>query len=75
MQYSSGIYDDKEACNYPALNLTHTVLVTGYGREGDKDYWVIKNSWGTGWGEGGYMRILMESSGSGMCAITKSGLY
>ncbi|KAH8075020.1 transferase [Aureococcus anophagefferens] len=48
--YSSGILDSS-ACG---TNLDHGVLVVGYGTDDGSDYWKVKNSWGTTWGESGY---------------------
>ncbi|XP_076582013.1 digestive cysteine proteinase 2 [Chaetodon auriga] len=68
--YSSGIYDEP-SCN--PNNLSHAVLLVGYGSEGGQDYWIIKNSWGTSWGEGGYMRIIRD--GRNTCGIASYALY
>ncbi|XP_010789462.1 cathepsin L1 [Notothenia coriiceps] len=68
--YSSGIYDEP-ACN--PNNLSHAVLLVGYGSEGDQDYWIIKNSWGSSWGEGGYMRLVRD--GRNTCGIASYSLY
>ncbi|XP_029938416.1 cathepsin L1 [Salarias fasciatus] len=68
--YSSGIYDEPN-CN--PNNLSHAVLLVGYGSEGGQDYWIIKNSWGTSWGEGGYMRMIRD--GRNTCGIASYALY
>uniref|UniRef100_A0A8C9Y6Z9 Cathepsin 12 n=1 Tax=Sander lucioperca TaxID=283035 RepID=A0A8C9Y6Z9_SANLU len=68
--YSSGIYDE-QACN--PNNLSHAVLLVGYGSEGGQDYWIIKNSWGSSWGEGGYMRMVRD--GKNTCGIASYALY
>ena len=65
MDYSHGIYESS-ACS--AENVDHAVLVVGY----TPDYWIIKNSWGTDWGELGYMKM---KRGVNMCAITSLASY
>jgi cathepsin L len=56
--YSSGIMNatDPNICG-PSTN--HAILVTGYGVNATtgEAYWIIKNSWGTGWGVNGYGQI------------------
>ncbi|WP_316572628.1 C1 family peptidase, partial [Klebsiella pneumoniae] len=44
--YSSGVYYEPN-CDPDMIN--HAVLAVGYGTESGSDYWIIKNSWGTGW--------------------------
>ena len=45
----------------------HAINVVGYG----DGYFIIRNSWGTGWGEGGYARFAMQN-GAGVCAMNSS---
>jgi len=69
MFYSSGIYSDPN-CN--PNDLDHALLVVGYGTSGS-DYWIAQNSWGTSWGEQGYMRIL--KNGKNTCGIASYSSY
>merc|ERR1719174_2226797 len=68
--YRSGIFDNT-ACG---TNLDHATLVVGYGSEAGQEYWIMKNSWGLGWGEDGYMRLAIVD-GVGICAIQSAPLY
>ena len=44
----------------------HGTLVVGYGTENGKDYWLIKESFGKSFGEGGFMKI---KRGTGHCGV------
>ncbi|XP_077963843.1 digestive cysteine proteinase 2 [Gasterosteus aculeatus] len=68
--YSSGIYDEPN-CN--PNNLSHAVLLVGYGSEGGRDFWIIKNSWGSSWGEGGFMRMVRDGRNS--CGVASYALF
>lgn len=56
-------------------DLDHGVLVVGFGNDGGYDYWKIKNSWGTYWGESGYIRIERDGSSSGKCGVLLAASY
>ncbi|CAH8494782.1 unnamed protein product [Dicrocoelium dendriticum] len=65
--YRSGIFSPPFLlCSNRDLN--HAVVTVGYGQDGRFPYWIVKNSWGTDWGEEGYFRI---RRGRGVCGIDR----
>lgn len=70
--YVGGVFTGE--CNG---EIDHAVLVVGYNMVDPlQPYWLIKNTWGSGWGENGYMRLPMLVDGPGYCSIqSERGLY
>ena len=64
--YSGGIYQDlktscsSDPCYYTQTN--HAIALVGWDDNGGDGYWILRNSWGTDWGESGYMRIKYTSA-------------
>ena len=57
--YRSGVFNN---CGTSVLN--HAVLAVGYEDNGN---WIVKNSWGSSWGEQGFIRL----APGGTCGIDK----
>ncbi|KAJ3670887.1 hypothetical protein LUZ60_008313 [Juncus effusus] len=69
--YNSGIFTG--SCG---TILDHAVTIIGYGMSGNLKYWLVKNSWGKGWGENGFMRIQRGiNSPGGLCGIAMQASY
>merc|ERR1719389_1085382 len=62
--YSGGIFTNTSC----GTSLDHATNVVGWGTSGGTDYWIMRNSWGTSWGDKGYM-MLEIVSGHGLCGI------
>ncbi len=65
--YSGGILTSSSC----GTSLDHGVLTVGYGEENGQKYWLVKNSWGTSWGDKGYVKIARSDStnDAGICGI------
>ena len=68
--YAGGIFTG-EGC---PSGVDHAVVAVGYGSENGTDYWIVRNSWGTWWGESGYIRMAI-TDGAGVCSIQSSPSY
>lgn len=73
--YTGGIIEDAQGCG---TQVDHAVLLVGYGQAEDgTPFWLIKNSWGSSFGENGFVRIrrglLDQTNGLGVCGILSQG--
>jgi len=71
--YSGGVYVGT-TCHKDTQHVNHAVLAVGFGYDAKNnlDYWIVKNSWGTTWGEEGYFRI---QRGTNMCGLAVCASY
>ena len=62
--YKSGVLSSSEC----GTKLDHAVTAVGYGVEDGQEYFLIKNSWNTTWGDQGYVKLAMNST-TGTCGV------
>ena len=88
--YHDGVLTEKYLrCSDADNEVNHGVLLVGYGHVGDSsgsdsgvnkgkciDYWIVRNSWGSSWGQEGFFKMCADGVGSqetplGTCLINK----
>jgi len=60
--YTGGVITSSSGCG---TTIDHAVQVVGYNADGN--YWIVRNSWDTTWGEAGYVYV---QQGANVCVIT-----
>jgi cathepsin C len=70
--YKSGIYRHKKVGNDPEpfVEVNHSVVIVGWGEQSGTKYWIVKNSWGSGWGMQGYFWIVRGTDEVGIESLT-----
>jgi len=71
-RYTSGVLNSADC----GTNLDHAITGVGYGNNGSQKYFIIRNSWGPNWGEGGYINIAMvDGYSKGICGIQQQSYW
>ncbi|CAJ0944728.1 unnamed protein product, partial [Mesorhabditis belari] len=71
--YVGGIfYPPQSTCTSIVNRGAHAMSIVGYGAQNGVPYWIVRNSWGASWGEGGYFRM---RKGVNNCGMEKRGVY
>jgi C1A family cysteine protease len=71
--YTGGVFDKEESeggffsCS-ASKSVNHAIMLVGW--DDGEGVWILRNSWGTGWGEGGYMRIKYGINKVGFAAVS-----
>lgn len=81
MFYSHGIYQAPDRDSWVTKKISkpewqkvdHSVVLVGWGVEKGQKYWLIQNSWGPDWGDGGYLKFLRGEDHLGIESICEVG--
>ena len=65
--YTKGVLNDPGCLK----QLNHAVAAVGYGVDDETGltYYIIRNSWGAGWGDRGHIKIAVTDKGQGICGV------
>jgi len=69
-RYRAGVHYSY-SCSSTRMN--HAVLAVGYGSEDGEDYYLVKNSWSTMWGDGGYIKMARNRGNN--CGIASDAAF
>lgn len=70
MNYAGGIYTSTSC----TLNVNHAMVIVGF--DVPTSHWIIRNSWGSTWGESGYARVAMAADGTpGTCGMYQYNFF
>jgi len=64
--YSTGIVGADDGC---PTRVDHAVVAVGYGTENGTDYYIVRNSWSSSWGDEGFIKIEAIDGKEGVCGI------
>merc|ERR1712196_566666 len=71
--YSGGVFTGGLfGCGFA---VDHAVQLVGYGVDDSVMYWLVRNSWGSGWGEAGYIRMKRFGEGEEPCGDSEGQHY
>lgn len=90
--YKSGVLTDNYLlCSSGKDDVNHAVVIVGFGKVqaedkvfkslgSCKEYWIVRNSWGSSWGEQGFFKLCMDGTGDahkrhGTCLINSYAMY
>ena len=65
--YTSGVVTEADGC---PTRVDHAIQAVGWGNDGTQDYYIVRNSWNTTWGDKGYIKIA-TGDGKGVCGINQ----
>merc|ERR1719313_278125 len=70
-RYTEGIMNSPSC----GTNLDHAITAVGFGSKDGQDYYIVRNSWGSSWGDKGYINIAAEKTGKGICGIQQISVW